>query len=153
MSIHNLWIGGISGLVATIPMSAVMKTWQQLLPVSEQYALPPKLITQELAEQAGVASDLDREELQAATLFNHFAHGAAAAAVYGALARGAHANVTTGVAFGGGVWAVSYLGWLPLLGMRAAATREPAGRNAMMLAAHLVFGGMLGATVARMQGD
>jgi putative membrane protein len=38
------------------------------------------------------------------------------------------------------VWAGSYLGWLPALGLRQSATRDYPSRNIQMIAAHLVWG-------------
>jgi hypothetical protein len=43
------------------------------------------------------------------------------------------------------VWAGSYLGLLPMTGLLHSATRERAERNALMIAAHVVWGGVLGA--------
>lgn len=39
-----------------------------------------------------------------------------------------------------GVWTVSYLGWVPALGLLTPAGRHPSRRNARMIAAHLVWG-------------
>jgi len=48
------------------------------------------------------------------------------------------------VGYGLVVWAGSYLGLLPAVGLHRPATREPAGRNGMMIGAHVVFGAVLG---------
>jgi putative membrane protein len=42
------------------------------------------------------------------------------------------------------VWAGSYLGLLPVLGILSPATRHPTGRNALMIAAHIIWGATLG---------
>jgi len=42
------------------------------------------------------------------------------------------------------VWGGSYLGLLPSLGILRPATDHPAQRNALMIAAHLVWGATLG---------
>jgi hypothetical protein len=52
-----------------------------------------------------------------------------------------------GAAYGVAVWTGSYLGWIPTLGLLKPATRHPAERNALMLAAHLVWGAALGGTL------
>ena len=151
------WIAGtIAGAGATIPMTAVMFAWRRILPAHEQYSLPPRQITAELAERSGAAEAIDHDEevIDIATTVNHFGYGAAMGLGYGLLAASAvPPRVLTGIAFGSGVWAVSYLGWLPLMNMRAAATKEPAGRNAMMIAAHLVWGAALGGLTARLLSD
>lgn len=126
-----------------------------MLPPEEQSAIPPKQITDELAERTGAADAIEHDEaaLGTAAVMNHFGYGAAMGLAYGALARGVvRPRVWSGVVFGTGVWAASYLGWLPLMNMRAAATREPAGRNAMTIASHLVWGGALGGLTGFLMG-
>ena len=39
-----------------------------------------------------------------------------------------------------GIWAVSYLGWIPVSGLRANAFKMPARRNGLMILAHLIWG-------------
>jgi uncharacterized membrane protein YagU involved in acid resistance len=56
-----------------------------------------------------------------------------------------------GALFGVGVWAASYLGWLPAAGILRPATREPAGRNAMMIASHAVWGASLAVISERLR--
>jgi hypothetical protein len=53
-----------------------------------------------------------------------------------------------GVAFASTVWLVSYWGWMPSLGILPPPDRDRADRQATMLAAHWVFGAVLGATLA-----
>jgi uncharacterized membrane protein YagU involved in acid resistance len=49
-----------------------------------------------------------------------------------------------GAAYGLAAWAFGYLGWIPALGYSPAAAREPGERNFMMIASHLVWGGVAG---------
>jgi len=49
-----------------------------------------------------------------------------------------------GIVFGLGVWAASYLAWLPALGILPPATEAPPRRNAVMIAAHIVWGAAAG---------
>jgi putative membrane protein len=42
------------------------------------------------------------------------------------------------------VWTISYVGLLPLSGLFEPATEQPARRNALMIAAHVVWGLGLG---------
>jgi hypothetical protein len=53
--------------------------------------------------------------------------------------------VLRGTAVGVAVYAVSYAGWVPALGALPRATRDRTTRQAVMVAAHLVYGGVLGA--------
>ena len=56
-----------------------------------------------------------------------------------------------GAAFGLGVWSVSYLGLMPALGVLNPATEHPGRRNALMIAAHLVWGSATGILFDRLQ--
>jgi NO-binding membrane sensor protein with MHYT domain len=50
--------------------------------------------------------------------------------------------------FGLGVWATSYLGWLPVFGVRQPVTYDPVARTGLMIAAHLVWGTAAGLVFA-----
>ena len=52
--------------------------------------------------------------------------------------------VGDGILLGLGVWAGSYLGLLPALGLLSPATQHPPRRTAVMIAAHVVWGSALG---------
>ena len=96
--------------------------------------------------EAGAHEQLDDpQDRLALTVASHFGFGAAAGAVYSLLAdalplSGAPAGVLHGLA----VWGVSYLGLLPATGLYRPPEREPVGRHAMMIAAHIVWGAALG---------
>jgi hypothetical protein len=51
-----------------------------------------------------------------------------------------------------GVWASSYLGWLPAAGLHPPAQREAAGRTAMTVGAHVVWGAVLGLLTDQLAG-
>lgn len=125
-SSSNLVAGGIAGLVATAPMTAVMRALWQKLPERERYPAPPREI-------------IDRTTAggQTATLLAHFGYGALCGAV---LAASGRRSVADGVLFGLSVWGASYLGLLPSLGVLSPASGHPLRRNAMMLAAHATWG-------------
>lgn len=136
--------GALAGLLATFPMTAVMQGLHRRLPPDERYPLPPREITGELARRAGVDDSLSEDERVAATHLLHYGYGAAAGALYPLLApRGD--PLVHGAAYGVAVWAASYLGWIPALRILRPATRHPARRNALMIAAHLVWGAATGA--------
>jgi uncharacterized membrane protein YagU involved in acid resistance len=145
--LQRLIHGAIAGLTATVPMSAAMEIGADQLPKHERYPLPPRLITKQLARRAGVHNQLDESETMALTLAAHFGYGAAMGAMYSAITPWKWTGPTTGVAFGLGVWAGSYLGALPALGILKPATEHPARRNLLMIAAHVVWGSALGATL------
>jgi hypothetical protein len=128
-----LVFGALAGLVASMAMTAFMRRAHKHLPVDEQYPLPPREIVD---RSIGV----DREAAaRTLTVLSHFGFGAAA----GALFTLPSVNRLGGVRYGLGVWAASYLGWLPALRILAPATRHPARRNLLMLAAHVVWGVVL----------
>jgi hypothetical protein len=69
----------------------------------------------------------------------------ATGALYGAIGLKRRAQPwASGIAFGLAVWAASYLGWIPGLGILAAASEHPPRRNGVMIFAHVVWGTVLG---------
>lgn len=137
-----LLAGGLAGWIATAPMTATVLAGRSRLPPEQRYAIPPYEITTEIAEKAGIGRHLGPSRELAATTLAHFAYGAACGALY-MLLPDRWRNPATGAAFGVAVWGGSYLGWLPALRILRPATTHPPGRNAMMLAAHLVWGAAL----------
>ena len=140
-----------AGLLATLPMTAVMEAAYRVLPREEQYPLPPRQITDRLAEETGTAPHLDEGQRVVLTLASHFGYGAAAGAAYAPFGRWSPLPAPlTGAAYGVGVWAGSYLGWLPALGILRPATEAPRGRVALMVGAHVVWGAALGMVAQRL---
>jgi uncharacterized membrane protein YagU involved in acid resistance len=85
------------------------------------------------------------------TVLSHFAYGATCGAIYGPLSgRLGGGGVIGGVAFGLAVWTGSYLGWLPAAGILTPATEHPGRRNALMIAAHVVWGAAAGVLVEQL---
>ncbi len=152
---NRILLGALAGLAATAPMTLAMKLMHEQLPQAEQYPLPPRQVTEGVAEKAGVSRHLDEGGREAATWVSHFAYGASCGALYGALsgARMDERPALAGVGFGLAVWAGSYLGWLPVAGILSPATEHPPRRNALMIAAHLVWGVAAGAVVGALSGD
>src|SRR5262245_25129896 len=128
--------GSLAGLAATAPMTAFMKAAFRALPTQDKYPLPPRRVTARVGEQAGVWDELPEPARKAATLTTHFGYGAAVGALYGLIAPALPLpRPWRGVGYGLAVWAGSYLGLLPALGLHPPATQEPVGRNALMIAA------------------
>jgi uncharacterized membrane protein YagU involved in acid resistance len=151
---NGIMVGVLAGLAATAPMSLAMKAMHEQLPPEEQYPLPPRQITEEVAARAGVREELDDDERVAATWVNHFGYGAACGALYGALAANRRVPpLAAGVGFGLAVWAGSYLGWLPAAGILRPATEHPPRRTALMIAAHVVWGATTGLVVHALSTD
>jgi hypothetical protein len=111
------------------------------LPRGEHYPLPPREITEELPT-GGIGKDT-------ATLAYHFAYGGLTGAIFGAMYR--RSTFASGIVYGAGVWAASYLGWIRALGILTWAIRHPVRRNALMLAAHAIWGASLAAGLTDLQ--
>lgn len=143
---RKILTGAAAGFAATAPMTAAMIMMHRALPRREQYPLPPRLITERIADDTGVSEAMDETQMTAATLAAHFGYGAACGAIYGAAADEIDASpMVKGVVWGLIVWTGSHLGLLPALGILTPATQHPARRNALMIAAHVIWGAALGA--------
>ena len=144
-----LLAGALAGLAATVPMTLAMEAMHRRLPHHERYALPPRKITMRAAGAARAGHRLDESERLGLTLAAHFGYGTAAGALYGPLANRVKGPAAVkGMGYGLLVWAGSYLGLLPALGLLSPATDHPPRRNALMIAAHLVWGATLGLLTA-----
>jgi hypothetical protein len=130
--------GALAGLAATAPMTAVIAAGGAF---GLLFTPPPAQITGEVSERAGEQLSRRSPEFTAAWLAAHFAYGAACGALYGLLRPLLpRADVIAGVMFGGAVWGVSYLGLLPSLGLFPSAKDDAPPRQAVMIAAHAVYG-------------
>lgn len=134
----------VAGCAATLPMTVWMLVAQHfLLPRKERYPLPPELITENAAQTVGLEAVTDNEAaLHATSLVNHFAYGAVAGSLYAPLSPLPGPSLVKGIGLGVVVWAGSYLGLLPALGLLSSAKHHPARRNLLMIAAHLIWGGV-----------
>ena len=143
-----------AGLAATAPMTAFMEASFRALPAEEQEPLPPRKITMKVADELEVKDELSEPQRLGATMAAHFAYGTFVGGGYGLIAPHIPLPpVAAGIVYGLGVWAGSYLGLLPALGLHRAATKEPAERNALMIGAHVVWGGVLGYLTHAMLAD
>jgi hypothetical protein len=132
-------LGAICGVVATGPMTAAMVLWHRRLPARERYPLPPREITGEVADRAGLP--LTPGALSAATWMAHFAYGGGAGGLYGALPpHRLGSPALLGTLLGLAVWSLSYFGLLPALRILRPPTQHPVRRSALMLGAHFVWG-------------
>ncbi len=102
-------------------------------------------MTEGVYERLGGEVESTREEsLEQATVVAHYAFGGIAGALFPLVApRSLPAALGAGVLYGFGVWAGSYLGMLPALGVRHHARHDSVARSGMMIAAHVVWGATL----------
>ena len=151
LSLRKFLQGAMAGLVATAPMSIFMLVGWKLLPRYEKYHLPPRLITEEITERVGIEDRLNEKELVGLTIFSHFGYGALFGWLYAIFEQRVplHASLK-GALTGLGVWAGSYLGWLPLLGILPSARWHPWRRNLLMIVAHIIWGLALGESLQKL---
>lgn len=143
----------LAGTVATLPMTAVMLTAQRFGLLGQ---MPPDKITKAILDAIDV--HLPKRARSLATAANHFAFGATMGGLFGALGtalrvwpsrrRPALRGVAAGVVWGTLVWAASYRGWVPALGIMPPPRRDRPGRPLTMVLAHWIYGGTLGGLVA-----
>jgi hypothetical protein len=137
--------GAAAGTIATALMSALMLAGRKLGVTGQ---LPPEKITVKALRRVGVHPNAEQQDALATSL--HFAFGAGAGAAFGVIARRVPVpSVPLGVAYGTAIWGVSYMGWIPSLGLMPHAARDRRGRQAVMLAGHIVFGAALGVLAGR----
>ena len=137
--------GAVAGFAGTVPMTVFMLLTQRFLPKGQRYALPPEIITKELAHRAHVRQHMNKMQVLGATTIAHFGYGAMTGLLYAPFANKLPLPaIVKGLLFGLLVWAASYLGLLPLIGMSESGQREPGRRNLMMIAAHVVWGATMG---------
>jgi hypothetical protein len=141
--------GATAGTFATALMSLLMLGARKL---GITGGLPPEKITSRLLNRAGVARTAKQQDAMATLL--HFGFGAGAGAAFGVVAKRVPVpSIPLGMAYGTAIWGVSYMGWVPMLGLMPPAHRDRRGRQVVMLAGHLVFGAALGALAGRKRKD
>ena len=132
--------GAGAGLLATIPMSAVMFAAQRLGPVDE---LDPEIITETGLDAAGVGASESTQNLL--STLAHLGFGAGVGAMYGLLSpRLRRAPLLAGPIYGLAVCGASYQGWIPALGIAPPLSRRGPARRWMQVLSHLVYGTVLG---------
>ena len=137
--------GAFAGTVATALMSALMLAGRRL---GITGTLPPEKITSKMLRSLGIHPDRGQQDALAVGL--HFAFGAAAGGAFGVIARRVPVPaVPLGLAYGAAIWGVSYMGWVPAMGLMQRGDHDRRGRQAVTLAGHLVFGATLGVLAGR----
>lgn len=140
--------GAISGAVATVPMTVAMMVMHHYLPGWERFPLEPSQIVQRTEQRLGLARQVDESQHIGLTLLLHFQYGTAMGALYALPAEAIPLSpALKGMLFGLAIWAASYQGWLPVLRILPPATRYPARRVGLNIAAHIIWGATLGLLV------
>lgn len=138
-----------AGAAATAAMTVFMKAWQKAVPEAQNRPAPPRQVTKGITEKAGVWQRLPPQARTALTWVSHFGFGTTMALAYaGTASRLPAPKPAAGALFGVGVWASSYAGWLPALDILAPPQEKPKEQTTQLVAAHLVWGSVLGASYA-----
>ena len=140
--------GALGGAVGTTAMSAFMLAAGRLGLMGEH---PPEKIVAAALDAAGV-NPRDEKTQDALAGLLHFGFGMSTGALFAVIHRRLPARIpgaAHGMVFGSIVWALSYQGWVPALGIMPPASRDRPARPVVMFLAHLIFGAMLGNVVSR----
>ncbi len=112
--------------------------------------MPPEKITSRALDAAGFRRRDSRTQDLLATIL-HFAFGGGAGALFAVGSKQVRPPLPPalqGIFWGTAVWGVSYLGWVPALGIMPHAARDRPGRALTMLGAHWLYGAVLGQLLA-----
>lgn len=149
MKMNSAISGLLAGAFATACMSAVMMSAKKLGVQGEH---PPKRITQGLAKSLGKLS-LRGKNLSLMAGAAHLGFGMTAGLLFAAAQRqfAWKRPILYGVAYGLGIWFVSYKGWVPKAGLMPSAENDRCGRVATMVASHVVFGATLASGINELE--
>lgn len=130
--------GAVAGTAATAAMSGLM-LGSRRLGFSERQA------PEEVVRRAGdlVGAEPQGRTADALASLAHLGFGAGCGALHALLPRVGPAPAR-GAALGLVVYAASYEGWVPAMGAMPPAHRDARDRQAVLLAAHVVYGLVLG---------
>jgi hypothetical protein len=144
MDVRRTAVGGLGGAAATVVMTGWMAAGQLTGPHGEQ---PPKRLVRRLARRAGIPARRRGPGIWLASAAAHLGFGTSCGALYGTMAP--RSTASRGIAFALGIWAASYAGWIPALGLLPPPGKDNPRRAGTTLTAHVVYGAVLGTTVAR----
>ena len=145
---RDLLTGAAAGVLATVPMTTYWEMMHTRLPGEPPRPLPPREVTEALAVKAGVSRQLSERDVEWLSMAAHVGYGALTGAIFGTIAPRGGRAITSGMLFGLGVWAVSYLGWLPASGVRHSPRWDMPARTALIVTSHLVWGAAAGLMLA-----
>lgn len=132
--------GAGAGLAATAAMSLWMTVLERAGVMPGQ---PPRMVVDRLLP---VDDDATADALAA---LSHVGYGVASGALFGAVLAPRRSGPVVGACFGLALWAAGYEGWLPALQVLPPAHRDDRRRVGVMVGAHLIYGGVLGALARR----
>ncbi|MDQ3694287.1 MAG: DUF1440 domain-containing protein [Chloroflexota bacterium] len=138
----TIWAGLISGALATAPMTLVLvvSRWLGLFRTA-----PPEQITKNAAAEVGLEEVTDDPEFGPIWLGLHVVFGACSGIGF-ELVRSflPRPPVAGGAVYGLIVWAVNYVGLMPVLGLFPSPRQAGRRRTIVMIVAHIVYGMVMG---------
>jgi hypothetical protein len=167
-------LGSASGTLATVPMTIAMELLRFALLKSRGGTFPPRQVVQGVVRQIGLektGQPIGESALIMITAVTHFGFGGVAGGIYGLAmsvlqghtqsnpvdsddrtkAKDALYAAAQGAGFGTLVWAASYFGWLPALGIVRPQGDYPIRKNIILGLSHLVWGATTGLAFYRFQ--
>lgn len=137
-------MGAGAGIVATGAMSLLMAGFAKAGALGEP---PPRKLTRRVFRRLEMPFH-SRNAENVASLLAHFGYGALLGALFGLLPRTAQSR-RSGAAYGLAIWASNYAGVIPWANLMPPPSRDRPGRPTAMIAAHLVYGAVLGGLFAK----
>ncbi|HET7092047.1 MAG TPA: DUF6789 family protein [Thermomicrobiales bacterium] len=147
---NTLERGAAAGAIATAAMTLVIAGGRA---AGLLFVPPPAEIARAAAAKAGVEAEPPGWIDRAVWMSEHAGYGVACGVGY-ALARPRlpASPAVAGLLWGGAIWAVSYLGLMPALGLYPWPDDDRPTRTSVMLAAHAVYGLTLAECERRLAG-
>lgn len=134
--------GAVAGIIGTAAMTVPIFLAREIGVIRQT---PPKEIARNAANQTGTRQHMTHQEFSVGWLLAHLGYGAGSGLVF-ALARRVLplSSPILGAVYGSILWAVSYLGVMPALGLYP--LQQGAARRvvAVMLPAHWIYGAVAG---------
>lgn len=130
--------GSTGGIVGSVLMAGPFVAAHQLGITGKP---PPERVTKSLLHRFGIRADKRTED--EITVAAHLGFGVAGGAIYGAFApsvESAARAAMLGATYGTGVWAVSYAGWVPALGIMPPPQDDQPERQVITLVNHWIYG-------------
>ncbi len=134
--LQNVGLGAAAGLLGSAAMQAARTATQKIVPEASMpmHEEPGEYVADRVIPQGA------RKALKtAASTLLAFGYGSAGAAVYTAV-RDEPSILTDGALLGVGIWAASYLGWLPVSKLTTPVTKQTPGQVTMSIFQHILYG-------------
>ena len=141
--------GAVAGALGTLLMTPVQLLGLEPSSRRDQARWMPRQVFSGLARRLGFAHKAAGDERTALAGGAHLAYGAVFGALYALWRRKRGGSLPSGIAFGLAVWAGNYAGVLPALRIVAPPDQEHPAQTARLVAAHVVYGTVLGLAAGR----